>query len=645
MFKSIIESISTVTNQGAPSSFKFHIQDKVELPHSIFEMYKGKAKNGIIINIPGLSLDNTEFSIFVFRKSSGSLATFAVSAMRKLVSLRHPSILRVYDSADNDNGVYIATEFVTPLILADSVSGSFPVYGLYQLTKGLQFLREEAKLIHGNLDPSSVFVDVNGGFRLSGFELTRPHPDNHLIHDKRALNTGIYARYFCSDLPDVDVFGFVLIVYYLFTRSRSIPSRCRETASVKELVDSVLPSISDQKISQFLIEFSRHKIFNLNYNLFKSNQLIDVLEYLETIHIKTERESIQWLSDTLPSRLSSMPGEAKFQQGIVLDMLLNNVMSISSLVPAAIPPVIQILCTPPTVSQFEFTNRGIDAKIISLIKIADRSVRMKLLVHAPKIFALFDPKTLESVVLIEFLTGLTDSHPTIREQTLVTLVGIASQVSGAVVEKKIVPHVIKLLRDPEPSIRTNAIVSLGKVVDRCVDEDKKFEIVSQCVANGLRDPFAPARVTAIKMLGGMKIKTPDQAREMARTFVPALAPLLVDSDGEVASLAFEGMKILVDEIKRLVPPPPNIRAYSNSTAPSPRVEHPVINEPFAPVTVPRGMSLSSSRPGVTKVSDSPPEKFWADLSKPTSAQPAPSKINFDSFWDDIGKPQENNSLI
>ena len=161
MFKSIIESISTVTNQGSPSSFKFHIQDKVELPHSIFEMYKGKAKNGIIINIPGLSLDNTEFSIFVFRKSSGSLATFAVSAMRKLVSLRHPSILRVYDSADNDNGVYIATEFVTPLILADSVSGSFPVYGLYQLTKGLQFLREEAKLIHGNLDPSSVFMYVN----------------------------------------------------------------------------------------------------------------------------------------------------------------------------------------------------------------------------------------------------------------------------------------------------------------------------------------------------------------------------------------------------------------------------------------------------------------------------------------------------
>ena len=140
MFKSIIESISTVTNQGAPSSFKFHIQEKVELPHSIFELYKGKAKNGIMINIPGLSLDQTDFSVFVYRKSGNSLGTFAVSAMRKLVSLRHPSILRVYDSADNDSGVYIATEFVTPLILADYMSGTFPVYGLYQLMKGLQFL-------------------------------------------------------------------------------------------------------------------------------------------------------------------------------------------------------------------------------------------------------------------------------------------------------------------------------------------------------------------------------------------------------------------------------------------------------------------------------------------------------------------------
>ena len=641
MFKSIIESISTVTNQGAPSSFKFHIQDKVELPHSIFEMYKGKAKNGIIINIPGLSLDNTDFSIFVFRKSSGSLATFAVSAMRKLVSLRHPSILRVYDSADCDNGVYIATEFVTPLILSDSISGSFPVYGVYQLTKGLQFLREEAKLIHGNLDPASVFVDVNGGFRLSGFELARPQPDNHLIHDKRALNTGVYARYFSSDLPDVDVFGYILIIYYLFTRSRSIPSRCRETASVKELVDSILPSISDQKISQFLIEFSRHKIFNLNYNLFKSNQLIDVLEYLETIHIKTERESVQWLSETLPCRLSSMPGESRFHQGILLDMLLNNVMSITSLVPSAIPSVIQILSTPPVLSNFEFTYRGIDTKLISLIKLPDRSVRMKLLVNVPKIFSMFDPKTLESVVLIEFLTGLTDSHPTIREQTLVTLVSIASQVSGAAVEKKIVPHVIKLLRDQEPSIRTNAIVSLGKVVDRCVDEDKKFEIISQCVANGLKDPFAPARVTAIKMLGGMKIKTPDQAREMARSFVPALAPLLVDTDGEAAALAFDNMKILVDEIKRMVPPPPNIRT-TTSTAPSPRVEQ-LSTVPDFTAPVSRGMSLSSSRP--TRVNDSPPEKFWTDLSKPITTGAQASKINFDSFWDDIGKPQEHNSLI
>jgi SCY1-like protein 1 len=620
MFKSIIESISTVTNQGAPSSFKFHIQDKVELPHSIFEMYKGKPKNGIMINIPGLSLDNTEFSIFVFRKSSGSLATFAVSAMRKLVSLRHPSILRVYDSADSDSGVFIATEFVTPLIMSESTSNTFPVYGVYQLMKGIQFLHEEAKLVHGNLDPACVFIDVNGGYRLAGFELARPKPDTHLIHDKRALNTGIFSRYFCSDLPDVDVFGFVLIIYYLFTHCRSIPSRCRETASVKELVDTVLTSISDQHISQFLIEFTRHKKFSVNYNFFKSNQLIDILEFFETIHLKTERESVQWLSETLPTRLAATPNESK---GILLDMLLNNVMSITSLIPASIPSLIQII-DESKLSQSDFSSRSIDTKIIALIKLADRSVRMKLLIHVPKIFPLFDPKILESVVLIEFLTGLTDSHPTIREQTLVTLVSIASHVNGQAVEKKIIPHVIKLLRDPEPSIRTNAIVSLGKVVDRCVDDDKQFEFISQCVMNGLRDPFGPARVTAIQMLGAMKIKTCDQAREMAKTFVPALSPLLVDSDGEAAALAFDVLKTIVDEIRRLVPP--------SSLRNIPKVTD---NIPPAPA-----QSMSQSRPSVTKVNDSPPEKFWADLSKPAVQV---SKVNFDSFWDDIGK--DNNSLI
>ena len=621
MFKSIIESISTVTNQGAPSSFKFHIQEKVDLPHSIFEMYKGKPKNGMMINIPGISLDNTDFSIFVFRKSTGSLATFAVSAMRKLVSLRHPSILRVYDSADTDSGVYIATEFVTPLVVSNSTSSTFPVYGVYQLMKGLQFLHEEAKLVHGNLDPACVFIDVNGGYRLAGFELARPKPDNHLIHDKRALNAGIFSRYFCADLPDVDVFGFVLIIHYLFTRFHSIPSRCRETAPVKELVDTVISSISDQKISQFLIEFTRHKKFSLNYNFFKSNQLIDILEYFETIHLKTERESVQWLTDSLPSRLSGTPNESK---GILLDMLLNNVMSITSLVPAAIPSAIQIMADS-QLSQSEFANRGFDSKIISLIKISDRSVRMKLLINVPKIFALFDSKILETVVLIEFLTGLTDSHPTIREQTLVTLVSMASHLNGQAVEKKIIPHVIKLLRDPEPSIRTNAIVSLGKVVDRCVDDDKQFEIVSQCVMNGLRDPFAPTRITAMKMLGGMKIKTCDHAREMAKTFIPVLSPLLVDADGEVATLAFEVLRSIVDEVKKLVPP-----SIVRNHAPSPKIAS--TDTIAAPA---RGMPLSQHR--VTKINDSPPEKFWTDLSKPAV------KVNFDSFWDDIGK--DNNSLI
>jgi hypothetical protein len=113
---------------------------------------------------------------------------------------------------------------------------------------------------------------------------------------------------------------------------------------------------------------------------------------------------------------------------------------------------------------------------------------------------------------------------------------------------------------------------------------------------------------------------------MAKIFIPALSPLLVDFDGEVAALAFDVLNSLISEIKKLVPPPPNIRSYGQN----PSVATSVASAP----TITSGMYLTSN------LSNSPPEKFWNELSKPAVAQA--TKINFDSFWDDISKPASNS---
>ncbi|KAK4691882.1 SCY1-like protein 2, partial [Phenoliferia sp. Uapishka_3] len=44
--------------------------------------------------------------------------------------------------------------------------------GLSQIGKGLQFLHESAKLVHGNLTPDSIIINAKGDWKLSGFGLS-----------------------------------------------------------------------------------------------------------------------------------------------------------------------------------------------------------------------------------------------------------------------------------------------------------------------------------------------------------------------------------------------------------------------------------------------------------------------------------------
>ena len=197
MFNKILSSISTVTNQGAPASFKFVINERVEsFSHSLFELYSGKPKSGII-NIPGIPIQDMsklDVSIFLYRKSqSSSQTSFAIHSMKKLVSLRHPCILKVLDCGESDSGIYIATEHVVPLSLLPRNTRAVPIHGIFQIAKAIEFIHDEAKLIHGSIDPVTIFVTDGGSFRVGGFELARPSPiDSNYYYDKRNVGSGMF---------------------------------------------------------------------------------------------------------------------------------------------------------------------------------------------------------------------------------------------------------------------------------------------------------------------------------------------------------------------------------------------------------------------------------------------------------------------
>lgn len=81
-------------------------------------------------------------SIFTYEIKNQSEATFelAKSALKRLRTIRHPSILQFHDSFENDKVIYVATEYVEPLgLYLDKIPGDvrrdlYLAWGIFQIT-------------------------------------------------------------------------------------------------------------------------------------------------------------------------------------------------------------------------------------------------------------------------------------------------------------------------------------------------------------------------------------------------------------------------------------------------------------------------------------------------------------------------------
>ncbi|CAE7144266.1 unnamed protein product [Rhizoctonia solani] len=106
-----------------------------------------------------------------------------------LSRLRHPSVLEVVEPLeDGRSELVFATEpLLSTLSLSIPGSGSSSRQkpqveldeveiqkGILQLAKGLSFLHTSARLVHSNLNPSSVLINASGDWKLSGLGLTIP---------------------------------------------------------------------------------------------------------------------------------------------------------------------------------------------------------------------------------------------------------------------------------------------------------------------------------------------------------------------------------------------------------------------------------------------------------------------------------------
>lgn len=100
---------------------------------SIWSLHKAKRKGG----------SNEEVSVFVYEIKNGSEAKLelAKAAVKRLKTLRHPSILQYLDSHETEKMLYVAVETVEPLgthitkLAADGPQKDlYLAWGVFQIT-------------------------------------------------------------------------------------------------------------------------------------------------------------------------------------------------------------------------------------------------------------------------------------------------------------------------------------------------------------------------------------------------------------------------------------------------------------------------------------------------------------------------------
>merc|ERR550517_1387113 len=99
------------------------------------------------------------------------------SAVKRLKTLRHPSVLTFLAECDSPTSVLLATEPVSPLsehlgeILDRGPKREYYLaWGIFQVCRALAFLNNDAKLKHNNINSASVFVTRAGDWKLAGLE-------------------------------------------------------------------------------------------------------------------------------------------------------------------------------------------------------------------------------------------------------------------------------------------------------------------------------------------------------------------------------------------------------------------------------------------------------------------------------------------
>lgn len=545
MFKNLLSAVGW---GELPNSFGFSVGEKVDLPFSWqWVLHKGTKKS-----------DGSVVSIFICGKKDldSQQVAAAKNAVQMAKSLRHTHIIRALDSIETEGGFYLVTEEVIPLLspeAAEPEEKQPAVWGLYQAFEALSFLHQSG-FTHGLFGPCSIFVTKKGEYRLGGFELCRKGADAQaLVAQRRNCSPGLVGW---PDPPSclldgqapssgVDFWGAALTMAYVFgsakTGARGTDFRMDMTRASQDLPPELRKPFADlAKPGPLRGRSPIAELLQLEF--FQQHASIRVMCFLGSLHIRSSNEKDAFF-ENLPGLLDSVPISLQTRQ--VLPDLLEAQKFPGQEAAQVLPSILKIGIR---LKDEEFKEK-VAPLVAQLFACPDRAIRFRLLSSIGEMIDHLDDAMINDKIFPECVNGFTDSNGPIREATVKSLIFFVPRLKPKTVEGRVVKLLVKLMQDPEASIRTNAVICSGRISSH-VPKAVANQTLLTVLGAGFKDPFAPCRIASLQTL--VACAALFSCEEIATRMLPGVCQRLVDPEPSVADTAFTVLSSLQQIVRQQI---------------------------------------------------------------------------------------------
>ncbi|KAG2015871.1 other/SCY1 protein kinase [Coprinopsis cinerea AmutBmut pab1-1] len=550
-------AVSTLV-QKSGLNLPFTLGAKVATFDTIYTLYDGTKRD-----------DGSPVSIFEYELSGRNTRALAQNALRKLRTTRHPDVLKFMDVVETDSTIHIMTERVRPLQSAlsswstktEQERQDWLLWGLHRVSVALTFLNDPCSSTHGAFNTNAIFISPSGEWKLGGFELlSNPKDDAAVLYTSASLLPGSmntappevkksgWSTLKQHDVAAADAYALGLLLHTLFNPSHPPPataqpphppppasSRGSIPLPIFPLFKKLLtPNPATRATPKHFLEVGM-----TDGGFFANNPLVKICLGLDNFAIASESEKATFLR-TLNESAASFPQELASKK--ILPSLLSALEFGGASAAAILPLVLQFGAN---VSPEEYTKTIVDP-IVKLYSSPDRGTRMALLDHLPQYIDKLDKKTVSDKIFPHLQTGFADTVAVIREATVRSISSFAPKLTERILNNDLLRLLAKMQVDPEPSIRTNTCILLGRLGPTLGYNTKK-KVLVPAFSRALKDSFVHARVAALMAFTA----TIDcfEIEDLATKVIPNMSFALIDREKVVRDQAFKTLDLYVKKLE------------------------------------------------------------------------------------------------